>query len=109
MKRLSNRYGCPVELALDLLDGKWKTVILARLKDTPMRYGELRRAIPRLSDKMLTERLHDLAALDLVVRDADGSYRLGPAAERARPVLQALFEWGDGVADERAIALDNRS
>lgn len=59
MKRIKSRYGCPVELSLDVLGGKWKSVILARLKDGPLRYGELRTLVSGLSDKMLTERLHD--------------------------------------------------
>lgn len=54
MGRRARLYGCPVELTLDLIGGKWKTVILARLKQAPMRYGELRRAVPGLADKMFT-------------------------------------------------------
>ncbi|TIT84977.1 MAG: helix-turn-helix transcriptional regulator, partial [Mesorhizobium sp.] len=54
MTRRGRLYGCPVELALDALGGKWKTVILARIKERPLRYSELRRMIPSLSDKMLT-------------------------------------------------------
>ncbi|MER9961250.1 helix-turn-helix transcriptional regulator [Mesorhizobium sp. M0045] len=53
MTQRGRLYGCPVEFALDALGGKWKTVILARIKEQPMRYSELRRLIPSLSDKML--------------------------------------------------------
>src|SRR5258705_13930791 len=60
MRKTKRRYGWPVEFAIDLLSGKWKTGILSRLKLRPMRYGELREAIPALSDKILTERLRDL-------------------------------------------------
>ena len=74
---MSKIYGCPVELALDMIGGKWKTVIVARLKQGPMRYGELRRVIPNLSDKVLTERGLSLA-----------------------PALQALFDWGTVIAPE---------
>jgi hypothetical protein len=66
MKRLPRTFGCAVELSLELLGGKWKPIILARLKDGPLRYGELRRLIPSLSDKMLTERLADLQAIGLI-------------------------------------------
>jgi DNA-binding HxlR family transcriptional regulator len=65
MKRLPRTFGCAVELSLELLGGKWKPIILARLKDGPLRYGELRRLTPSLSDKMLTERLADLQAVGL--------------------------------------------
>ena len=57
MRKTKRDFGCPVEFSIDLLSGKWKTVILSRLKLRPMRYGELRRDIPALSDKVLTERL----------------------------------------------------
>ncbi|MER9076558.1 helix-turn-helix transcriptional regulator [Mesorhizobium sp. M0904] len=53
MTQRGRLYGCPVEFALDALGGKWKTVILARIKEQPMRYSDLRRLIPSLSDKML--------------------------------------------------------
>lgn len=62
MKRLARRFGCPVELSIEILGGKWKPVILARLKDHSYRYSELRKLIPGLSTKMLTERLIALGA-----------------------------------------------
>ena len=61
-------YGCPAELALDVLGVKWKTIILARLKDGPLRYGDLRRTVPLLSDKVLTQRLRELEDSGLVER-----------------------------------------
>ena len=103
VKRLPRRLGCPVELSLELLGGKWKPVILARLKGGALRYGELRAAIPQLSDKMLTERLGDLQAQGLVAKDA-AVYRLTARGESLRPVLQALFDWGE----QQAEALDVR-
>ena len=48
MNRMRKVYGCPVELSLELLGGKWKSVILAYLKDCPRTYGELRQKV--LSD-----------------------------------------------------------
>lgn len=110
MKRLKARYGCPVELSLDLLGGKWKAVILARLKDGPLRYGELRALVPGLSDKMLTERLHDLQGAGLVASEpSEGdrrSYALTGRGESLRPVLQALYDWGGVVATSDGILID---
>jgi DNA-binding HxlR family transcriptional regulator len=68
MKRLQKTFGCPVELSLQILGGKWKPVIMARLKEKPLRYGELRQAIPPLSDKVLTQRLRDLETQGLIMR-----------------------------------------
>jgi len=102
---LSPAFNCPVELALELLGGKWKPVILAHVKTGPKRYGELRRLIPKLSDKMLTQRLHELVDHGLLERD-DAAYRLAPRAQRLRPALDALYEWGVWVADELGATID---
>ena len=67
-KRLPTYFHCPTEFTLAVLDGKWKTVILSYLKQRPFRYAELRKLVPRLSDKVLTERLRDLTRSGLVVR-----------------------------------------
>jgi len=72
MRKTKRRYGCPVEFSIDLLSGKWKTVILSRLKLRPMRYGELREAIPALSDKILTERLRDLSEAGFIKQERSG-------------------------------------
>ena len=104
MKRLQKTYGCPVELSLQVLGGKWKPVIMARLKEEPLRYGELRQLIPALSDKVLTERLRDLETQGLVNRAKTSPdakeivYRLTPLGETLRPGLEALYAWGEGAA-----------
>ena len=89
---------------MELLGGKWKTVILARLKERPLRYGELRTLIPRLSDKVLTQRLVDLQEQGFVVREsAEGDaprYRLTTESESLRPLLQQLYEWGETQAKQ---------
>jgi DNA-binding HxlR family transcriptional regulator len=95
---VSKIYGCPVEFALDMIGGKWKTVIVARLKQGPMRYGELRRAIPNLSDKVLTERLRDLETRGLVIHSGDARYALTERGLLLAPALQALYDWGTAIA-----------
>ena len=106
MKRLRARYGCPVELALDVLGGKWKPVILALLKEAPRRYGDLRRLIPALSDKVLSERLRDLEGQGLIARASDGQYQLTPRGESLRPVLQALYDWGGEAASAYGVRIE---
>ena len=103
---LDRRFYCGVELTLEILQGKWKPVILAHLKDGPRRYGELRAAIPRLSDKMLSERLRDLEEQGLVSRFKVGrrgspaTYRLTRRGESLRTLLEALNDWGFQIAPE---------
>lgn len=88
---------------MEVLGGKWKPVILARLKERPLRYGELRRLLPRLSEKMLTQRLRDLEELGLVASTRAGravTYRITPRAERLRPALDALYAFGEALAPD---------
>src|SRR6516164_5479451 len=104
MNNLQKTFGCPVELSLQVLGGKWKPVILARLKEEPLRYGELRKLIPALSDKILTERLRDLEMQGMIYKHKASAgeivYRLTPLGETLRPVLDALYRWGEAAADE---------
>jgi DNA-binding HxlR family transcriptional regulator len=105
-KRLEKYFHCPTEFTLAVLDGKWKTVILSYLKERPCRYSELRRLVPSLSDKMLTERLRDLTRAGLVVRRPVGisrltqSYALTEKASSLSAVLQQLYAWGIENADQ---------
>ncbi len=98
MTQRGRLYGCPVEFALDALGGKWKTVIIARIKQGPLRYSELRRLIPSLSDKMLTQRLADLVEIGFVALepspDGKARYALTERGHDLATALQALYDWG---------------
>src|SRR6516162_6828932 len=103
-KRLPRHFNCPTEFTLAVLGGKWKTVILCYLKERPCRYAELRKLMPSLSDKMLTERLADLVASGLITRKRlhDGGkqtrgkevYVLTTKARSLGKVLRGLYTWG---------------
>jgi DNA-binding HxlR family transcriptional regulator len=101
---MSKRYHCPVELAVDVVGGKWRPVILAHLKEGVHRYGELRRRLPQMSEKMLVQRLRELEAAGLVAREDLGGnpphveYRLTDEGRSLAPVLQALYDWGSARA-----------
>ncbi|HVW41250.1 MAG TPA: helix-turn-helix domain-containing protein [Amycolatopsis sp.] len=98
---MGRRYYCPVELTIEVIGGKWKPVILAHLKEGVHRYGELRRRMPGISEKMLTQQLRELEADGLVSRRArDGrtphvEYRLTPDGLALGPALHALYQWGE--------------
>lgn len=113
MKRLARTFGCPTELALELLSGKWKTVILARLKDGPLRYGELPACITRLSDKMLTQSPQGLHDRSLISRDVapqpTARYRLTQAGRSLRPLLQQLHDWGGTQANRLGVVIVDRT
>lgn len=102
-------YSCPVELAVDTIGGKWAVVLLGHLKEQPLRYSELRRRVPSITEKMLTQRLRELESAGLVERTVhDGvpgavTYRLLDTA--LHPVLQALYDWGETLATRRDIPI----
>lgn len=92
--------GCPIRTTLDVIGGKWKPLILFRLKDGPQRFGALRRAIPEVTQKMLTDRLRELEGDGVVHREVYAvvpprvEYSLTPYGEGLRPVLAAMADWG---------------
>ena len=102
---MAKTYSCPVELTVDVVGGRWRTVILSRLKEGVHRYGELRRLIPGVSEKMLTQRLSELEADGLVSRRDLGTvpphveYDLTDEGRSLAPVLQALYDWGVARAE----------
>jgi DNA-binding HxlR family transcriptional regulator len=109
---LAKHFGCPTEFTLELLGGKWKTVILCYLKEGPLRYGELRALVPRLSDKVLTERLKELELSGLIVRNPtpgkrSADYKLSETGESLRSVLTAIYQWGDRHAAAFGVECDN--
>ncbi len=92
--------GCPVERTLAVLGAKWTTLIVRELLAGPRRFGQLRAALEGVSPKTLTERLRALEAEGLVERRQFAEvpprveYRLTPAGETLRPVLDAMAAWG---------------
>jgi DNA-binding HxlR family transcriptional regulator len=97
--------GCPVEVTLDLIDGKWKGVILYHLQEGRLRFGELRKRLPGITQRMLTKQLRALEEDDLIIRKVYAEvpprvdYELSETGLRLRPVIDALKAWGE---DHRA-------
>jgi DNA-binding HxlR family transcriptional regulator len=98
---------------MQVLGGKWKTVILCFVKEGPCRYREIRRLAPGLSDKMLTQRLRDLQSAGLITRRKSGIrgtmdvYALTERGESLRQVLSALYSWGRQHANEFGVTIGN--
>jgi DNA-binding HxlR family transcriptional regulator len=99
-KKYLRHYECPTEFAMDVLGGKWKTVIMAYLGERPMRYSELHTLMPKLSEKVLTDRLRDLVTADLIIRRKSATvngvelYTLTERGESLTPILTRLYAWG---------------
>ena len=81
-------FGCPTELTVSVLGSKWRVVILAYLKEDVHRFGELKRRLPGISAKVLTQQLRALAREGLVAAlGEDRVAREGQAVQRSPPRL----------------------
>lgn len=103
--RLDCSPGCAVEATLTLIDGKWKGVILFHLLDGTLRFNEIRRKLPSVTQRMLTHQLRELEADGLISRTVFPQvpprvdYALTERGRSLQPVLMALKQWGDANAD----------
>ena len=93
--------GCTVEAAVSLIDGKWKCVILFHLLRGTARFHELRRRLPGVTQRMMTNQLRELEADGLIIRTVYAQvppkveYHLSPLGRSLEPVLMTLKGWGD--------------
>ena len=93
-------YGCGLEAALDVIGGKWKVLILWALRAEAHRFGELRRLVEGISEKMLIQHLKEMEA-DGIVKRRDFKevpprveYALTPFGHSLYAALAPLCEWG---------------
>jgi len=98
--------GCPVEATVSLIGGKWKCVILWHLHtEGTLRFSELRRRIPGVTQRTMTNQLRELEADGLVHREVypqvppKVEYSLTRMGRGLGPVLMALKAWGDEHID----------
>jgi DNA-binding HxlR family transcriptional regulator len=103
---LAKRFGCATEFTLEVLGGKWKTIILGYLKERDLRYGELRAMLPKLSDKVLTERLRELEKAGLITHGKSSLYGLTERGHSLRRVLTELYTWGEAQAGAYGVVYD---
>jgi DNA-binding HxlR family transcriptional regulator len=94
------RAACPLYTAIAVIEGRWKPMLFQRLGRRPSGFGELHRAMPGISRKVLVEQLRQMECDDLVARretgDSLGSveYSLTAYGESLGPVFDALWRWG---------------
>lgn len=92
---------CRVDQALDIIVGKWKPIIILQLLDNgTMRFGELKRSIPDITQKMLTKQLRDLEAEDIIHREVypevppKVEYSITEYGKELKPIMISMHEWG---------------
>ena len=101
-------FPCTVSLAMDLIGGKWKAVILYHLKDGDKRYSELRKEMPAITEMTLSLQLKQLEKDGLISRVVEGKkppikvvYSLTHFGKSCIPLLNAITEWGNQVAVQK--------
>lgn len=112
MKR--KKYYCPVEITIEVMGGKWKSRILYHLCKQTYRYGELKRLIPEITQKMLTQALREMEEDGLIERIIYNGkiqrveYNVTEYGSSLTPVLKAMASWGIDHIEHSKAELDNK-
>jgi DNA-binding HxlR family transcriptional regulator len=94
-------YGCPIEVTLDVIGGKWKGMVLHRLLQGAARFNELRRVIPKTTQRMLTLQLRELERDGVILRTVYPEvpprveYSLTDFGRTLAPILDMMEKWGE--------------
>ncbi|WCG06124.1 winged helix-turn-helix transcriptional regulator (plasmid) [Vagococcus lutrae] len=98
--------GCFVELSISIIGGKWKGIILYHLLDGPKRFNELRRLIPKITQRMLTLQLKELEKDKIINRivfpeiPPHVEYEYTEFGETLQPIIYQMQKWGETYTKE---------
>jgi DNA-binding HxlR family transcriptional regulator len=93
-------YHCAMDVTMHYIGGKWKTVVLWYLRNKTMRFGEIKKQIPDITEKMLSIQLKSLEADGLIKREVylevplRVEYSMTEFGKSIIPVLDAIAKWG---------------
>ncbi len=93
-------YNTPVEVTLEVIGGKWKSVLVYHLLSGALRFSELKRRVPDITEKMLTQQLRELERAGVISRKVFAEvpprveYRVTDHGATLKPVLEAMCTWG---------------
>ena len=102
---------CPVETTLTMISDKWKVLILRDLMPGTKRFGELKKSIGHVSQKVLTAQLRQMEASGLLTRKVYAEvpprveYMLTELGYSLKPVLDAMWEWGEEYKKKKDLAV----
>jgi DNA-binding HxlR family transcriptional regulator len=98
--RENGDYICSVEAAINEIGGKWKSLVLCSLKDGKLRFSQINKKLPEITQRMLTKTLRELEKDRIINRKVYAEvppkveYSLTPKGESVLPILDSLCEWG---------------
>lgn len=93
---------CPVATIVQLVGNKWKLLIIRNLMDGTQRFNEMRRTLPGISQKVLTDNLRELEKDEIIHREVFAEvpprveYSLTDLGRSLKPVFDSMIEWGTG-------------
>ncbi|WP_085992983.1 winged helix-turn-helix transcriptional regulator [Oceanobacillus senegalensis] len=100
------QYNCEKELTLEVIGGKWKMIILWHLgKEGTIRFNQLKRMIPGITQRMLVTQLRELESDLIVHREVypvvppKVEYSLTPQGKTLMPILEQMYDWGRSYKD----------
>ncbi|PYI53075.1 winged helix-turn-helix transcriptional regulator [Paenibacillus flagellatus] len=105
--RSKRTYNIPAEATIEVIGGKWKMLILCHLTYGPKRTSELKKAMPGITQKMLTQQLRELEDDGIIIRTVYNQvppkvvYELSEIGESLSGVLDQLCEWGEAFIQGR--------
>lgn len=92
---------CPVATTVQMIGSKWKLLILRNLLQRPWRFNEMRKSIPGISQKVLTDSLRSMEADGIIIRTVypevppHVEYSLSELGATMRPIIKAMENWGN--------------
>jgi len=98
---------CPLTMALSVVGGKWKPLIIFNLANSKKRFGQLDAIIPGVSRKVLTDQLNQLVKDKLVIRKAFAEtpprveYSLSEKGKELLPILRGMAKWGMYLVEKK--------
>jgi DNA-binding HxlR family transcriptional regulator len=115
VKMNGKNYHCAMDITMDYIGGKWKTVVLWYLIDKTLRFGELKKQIPDITEKMLSIQLKKLEDDGLIKRKVYAEvplrveYTLTEFGETLIPVLNGIAKWGRSLGESEGVILESKS
>lgn len=109
LKFKGREYPCCASLTMGIIGGKWKTVILYHLMEGKLRYSELRKCMPTVTERTLSLQLQALEEDGLVLRKVyhkkpplKVEYSLTEFGKSVVPLIQSIADWGDFVVEKHS-------